>query len=233
MSTHGKSKTKLYHVWHSMRQRCTNSKSLNYTNYGGRGITICPEWQEFEQFEKWSCENGYDESAEKRKCTLDRIDNNKGYSPDNCRWVDPKTQNNNKRNNRLITYKGKTQNLKRWTEELNLSYVVVSTRLDKRKWTVEKAFETPINTHIKAHENLKIGELELETSIPAGDVEYLKYLFKSKGLKVEDVAKILGISKQCLYRKLKGQHDWYLKDMKCLKELLEMSNDDFNKVFGF
>lgn len=68
---------------------------------------------------------------------------------------------------------------------------------------------------------------------PAGDIEYLKYLFKAKGLKVEDVAKILGISKQCLYRKLKGQHDWYLKDMKCLKELLEMSNEDFNKVFGF
>lgn len=71
-----------------------------------------------------------------------------------------------------------------------------------------------------------------KTYIPAGDVEYLKYLIKAKGLKVEDVARILGISKQSLYRKIKGQHDWCLKDMKCLKELLEMTNEDLSKVFG-
>lgn len=67
---------------------------------------------------------------------------------------------------------------------------------------------------------------------PPGDVEYLKYLFKAKGLKVEDVARILGITKQSLYRRIKGQHDWCLRDMKCLKELLEMSDEDMKKVFG-
>ena len=84
-----------------MKKRCSNTIVHNYHRYGGRGITVCDEWlHDFQAFYDWSMENGYDENAPYGQCTIDRIDNDKGYSPDNCRWVDAKTQCNNKSNNR-------------------------------------------------------------------------------------------------------------------------------------
>lgn len=96
--THGKSKTRLYDVWNGMKERCLNPMSLNYQNYGGRGITICDEWQKsFESFEKWAMENGFDPNLPFHKCSLDRIDNSKGYCPENCRWVTYSEQARNRR----------------------------------------------------------------------------------------------------------------------------------------
>ena len=99
--THGKRKTRLYGVWSDMKTRCYNPKTHNYQRYGGRGITVCDEWlNDFQAFYDWAMANGYDENAPYMKCTIDRIDNDKGYSPDNCRWVDVATQNKNKSNSR-------------------------------------------------------------------------------------------------------------------------------------
>ena len=90
--THGESKTKLYQVWATMKKRCLNSKSHLYKYYGGRGITICNEWMEYTPFRDWSLAHGYKEGL-----TIDRVDNNGNYKPDNCRWI---TSAENGRNNR-------------------------------------------------------------------------------------------------------------------------------------
>lgn len=97
MTTHGKSQTRLYAVWKAMIQRCCNPADKNYNRYGGRGISICREWKnDYLSFYKWAMANGYNKDAPVGQCTIDRINNDKGYSPDNCRWVDLKTQQNNK-----------------------------------------------------------------------------------------------------------------------------------------
>lgn len=96
--THGCTNTRLYNVWNTMKQRCYNPKNLNYKEYGARGIDICDDWHfNFMNFKKWSEANGYDAEARRGECTIDRIDNSKGYSPDNCRWVSMKIQASNKR----------------------------------------------------------------------------------------------------------------------------------------
>ena len=94
---------RLYSIWAGMRQRCSNKEASGYKNYGGRGIKVCEEWQEsYFNFERWARDNGYNNSL-----TIDRINNNGDYTPENCRWATKTQQQNNRRNNRLICVKGK------------------------------------------------------------------------------------------------------------------------------
>ncbi len=97
-ATHGKSRTRLYRVWAGMKERCLNSNATNYSSYGGRGIGVCDEWRDsYEEFEKWAMASGYDPSAKFSECSLDRIDNDRDYCPDNCRWVTYAKQAQNRR----------------------------------------------------------------------------------------------------------------------------------------
>lgn len=142
-TSHNQRGTHLYSVWRSLRQRCNNPNSIQYKDYGGRGITVCDEWNaHFEPFYDWAMANGYDEGL-----TIDRIDNNKGYSPDNCRWANRTTQCNNTRSNHRITYKGATHTLSEWTRITGLSYVCLRQRINNLHWSVKKALTTP-NTHL-------------------------------------------------------------------------------------
>lgn len=114
---HGLTKHPLYHKWSGMIQRCTNPNSDNYSRYGGRGITVCDEWlNDFKSFYDWSIQNGYKDGL-----TIDRIDNEKGYAPDNCRWITKKEQYSNLRRNHNITYNGVTHTLSEWARVLNIN----------------------------------------------------------------------------------------------------------------
>ena len=89
--------TRIYESWHQMKKRCNNPKDHNYKNYGGRGITVCDEWNRYETFRDWALAHDYADDL-----TLDRIDVNGNYEPSNCRWADAITQGNNRRTNRLM-----------------------------------------------------------------------------------------------------------------------------------
>lgn len=132
---HGGNNTRLFFIWQSMLDRCRRPKNKQYKDYGGRGITVCSEWEDFAIFREWALSNGYTDSL-----TIDRIDNDKGYCPSNCRWANKYTQSNNKSNNRKITYKGKTKTLAQWCKELKLNYGTVSSRLNRSKMSVDLAF---------------------------------------------------------------------------------------------
>lgn len=110
---HGKKGTRLYSIWGGMKARCYRPTHMWYKRYGGRGIRVCDEWKnDFQAFYEWAMANGYSDEL-----TLDRIDINKGYSPDNCRWATQITQKNNRSNNVLIEINGKTQTLGEWAAE--------------------------------------------------------------------------------------------------------------------
>jgi hypothetical protein len=131
---HGNSKTKLYNVWSAMKKRCQSVNDKDYTNYGKRGIRVCDEWQEFQNFKDWSIENGYREGL-----SIDRIDVDSGYNPDNCRWADDVTQANNRTNNHKITVDGETLTLSEWSKKTGIKYSTLSARINTYRWDIERA----------------------------------------------------------------------------------------------
>lgn len=132
---HGMTGTRLYSIWKGIKTRCYNKNHIHYENYGGRGITVCNDWKDdFRAFADWAIANGYSSEL-----TIDRIDPNGNYEPSNCKWSAVKEQQNNKRNNILITYNGKCQTLSKWSEELGIDYHKLLMRI-KRGWDIERAF---------------------------------------------------------------------------------------------
>jgi hypothetical protein len=133
---HGYRGEKLNWVWSSMKQRCSNPNNAAYKNYGGRGIRVCDEWQEYAPFREWAFNNGYVEGL-----LLDRKNNNGNYEPKNCRWVTRIEQNRNKRSNRLITYEGKTMCATEWASELGVPSRLLLDRLNLR-WNAKDTLTT-------------------------------------------------------------------------------------------
>lgn len=136
-TTHNKTHTRLHRIWSRMKTCCYNKNTKGYKIYGLRGITICDEWlSDFINFYNWAMNNGYSHNL-----TIDRIDVNGNYCPENCRWATKKEQANNTRVNRLITYNNETHTLKQWSEILNINYSKLHKRLTFLNWSIEKAFE--------------------------------------------------------------------------------------------
>ncbi len=133
--THNMTNSKAYHTWEGMIDRCENTKNKCYQRYGGRGIRVCSRWMSFENF--------YEDMGDPATgLSIDRIDNDSGYCPENCRWATPKQQARNTSANRLITHEGKTLCLTAWAEWTGLAVSTLASRLD-RGWSSERALTTP------------------------------------------------------------------------------------------
>lgn len=135
--THGGSRDKLYKAWHEMRSRCQIPTHPAYPGYGGRGITVAPEWEEYAVFAR---DIGPRPSAAH---TIDRINNDEGYKPGNVRWATKVQQAQNRRSSRLITFKGETRCLKEWSEKLGFPYAALGARI-RGGMPVAEAFTRPV-----------------------------------------------------------------------------------------
>lgn len=137
---HGKRYSRLWNIWEHIKQRCYNINNKDFNNYGARGIAVCDEWRDnFQAFYNWTINNGY-----KDNLTIDRINVNGNYEPNNCRWIPNEKQARNRRNNKNFTYCGEKHCLSEWCEILNLKRSTVSNRINVLGWSIEKALELEV-----------------------------------------------------------------------------------------
>jgi hypothetical protein len=136
--THGQSHTTEYRIWSGILTRCYNQRSRPYRNYGGRGITVCDSWRA--SFGSFLADVGERPS---RAHSIDRINNDGPYSPENCRWATKVEQCNNTRYNRRLTFRGETKTLTEWCRLLGLGASMVVARMDRYGWSVDRALATP------------------------------------------------------------------------------------------
>lgn len=135
--SHGMIQTRQYKIWAGMKNRCQNPKNSSYELYGEKGIALCGRWQKFENF--WEdMKDGYADNL-----SIDRVDNDKGYYKENCRWATQKQQQNNRGNNHLVSFNGETKTLKQWAESIGINYRILSNRINTYNWSIEKALTTP------------------------------------------------------------------------------------------
>ena len=147
---------RLYRIWAGAKYRCNKPTANNYKYYGGKGITFCKEWERFAPFCKWALNNGYEDGL-----TLDRIDNKKGYSPDNCRWVTITEQTNNRSTNTNYTFNGETHTLSEWSKMYGLNYDTVLTRFSNGKRGNELFKPTGSIRNDSAFEDIKYSDSTL------------------------------------------------------------------------
>lgn len=135
---HNMSSFSEYNIWAKMLQRCHNPQDDSYAYYGGRGINVIERWHTFVNF--------YDDMGDRPSIhhSIDRIDNNRGYDPRNCRWATNKEQGNNRRSSKTLTYKGSAKTYQQWAETLGFGKHVISSRV-RKGWSVEQVLTTPLN----------------------------------------------------------------------------------------
>lgn len=145
---HGMAHTKIYNKWCSMRERCNNPHSKSYKRYGAKGIRVCAEWDDsFDAFYRWAVDTGYSDGL-----TIDRIDNSRGYSPENCRWATTAQQNRNYSRNHLVSYNGETKCLADWAEETGIKAATLLFRIKSGK-TLDEVFDKRDRRSLRWHRN--------------------------------------------------------------------------------
>lgn len=139
-TTHGMTNSRIYRIWRGMISRCEcPGDGMNYIKYGTRGISVCEEWHKFELFYEWAKNSGYSNDL-----SIERIDNNGNYCPENCRWATNKEQANNRRNSLWIEFNGEIKTLAQWAEEYHVPYKTLYYRYIYMKWDIKKALTQPI-----------------------------------------------------------------------------------------
>lgn len=169
-------------IWNGMKGRCNNKNNENYHRYGGRGIEICDEWYIFDTFYEWALNNGYKDGL-----SIDRIDNDGNYEPNNCRWVNDIIQANNRSTNHLIEYNGETHTLQEWSRIIGIDRRIIWKRITRDGWSVSEALGTPIKEQ-KRGEDLLIE-------------------FQNEKHSLSEWARILGITRETLKSRFKRGWD--------------------------
>lgn len=134
----GHTYTRLYRIWRGLMNRCFNVADSGYDRYGGRGIKCCAEWTVWDVFREWAISTGYRDSL-----TLDRIDNDGPYNPNNCRWANIYQQNNNKRNNHFLCCFGEKHTVAQWSRITGIKPTTIRQRVT-RGWPIERALTEPV-----------------------------------------------------------------------------------------
>lgn len=212
---------RLRDVWAAMMERCYDPGFREYAHYGGSGVTVCDEWRySFASFLMWAIENGYDENAGRKKCTLDRIDPFGNYNPENCRWVDMETQNNNQKvnvihdSNEDFLYKAEVAELLgksvNFVESRTASGVIPSMLIGGRRLYSKTIVETmrPLILASKKPKQRKIAGPKCKTGKGSSNyrswTEVEEQVILSPGHKtIDEVAKEIGRSKGCVYARLR------------------------------
>ena len=140
---------RLRHIWNGIKHRCFNPKNKAYNDYGAKGITICKEWLIYDNFKEWSLNNGYTDNL-----SIDRINNDGNYEPNNCRWTDKYTQARNRSDTKWIEFNNEIKSLAEWCEIYNVHPDTVGDRL-RVGWTVERALTTKTKTSFKQYRRHK------------------------------------------------------------------------------
>jgi len=188
------SRERLYTLWIGIRQRCNNPSHISYKYYGEKGIKVCSQWEnDYGEFKKWALENGYDETLPRGEQTIDRIDSNKDYCPENCRWVTIQEQQKNKDRTNFFECYGEIHTLSEWAEITGIRQSILHSRIYAYKWDIKDAIERPIGkTHGKNFiyviyncEEKSLIEISKETGIA---YSVLKERYK-KGISIEETVK--------------------------------------------
>lgn len=187
--TYGYTHHRLYACYYRIRRRCERKSDPSYNRYGGRGIKMCDEWKnDIMAFITWGIENGYKEGL-----SIDRIDNDGDYSPDNCRWADAMQQSNNRSTNKLVTYKGETHTVAEWSRIVGIRQLTLNARLVSG-WTVEDALT--VSTEERRYGILQ--DTNIKTVVYSGKT--LIGIFNSQ----TEAAKRCGVSKSSVSACMRG-----------------------------
>ena len=178
------SRSRLYSIWRHMRQRCDNPKNDWYHLYGGKGITVCSEWdRNFHAFETWALSHGYRDTL-----SIDRIDSNQNYTPENCHWATPLEQSNNTSRTKFLTYNNITLSIRQWEKTLNLPRETVRRRVNKN-WSVIDCLFCPIITlkNRRDNQNGQYRHVDLDMiNLTTDEIEQKLYQFNFAPLEIQD-----------------------------------------------